>query len=301
LSSFFAVKAQTLTEQRLESLRSAIAAAYMDNAWTIDTSSSASLLLKTGVFSSGDMTETSGSAIALYATTAVSDMVYDGYGNPFVVYISNGITTTYNNIQVTYHKIAIVSSGGKDAGTQSVFDPNTGDLLVADRETAVVVNGLDIERQLIEQSSKQIEKIANMYEQFFYTRLMNSSVKSIAVDYFAQGNGADGYDDTSNPIAKTSAFTNGRAKITEEGGYVMDNTVSPPVSTGTPTSISAVFGLSTSDSFSPWARSIYLDNASVLTKNPANGGGPFTALISVEVPTVLGGSWNYRTVFGRYE
>lgn len=301
LMSFFAVKSQSVTDQRLESIRQAIQSAYIENAWQIDTTPSATLALKTGVFSSGDMSEASAASIALYSTTSVSDMLYDGYGNPFVVFISNPITTIYNNISVTYHKIAVVSSGGKVDGTQTIFDQNTGDILLGERESAILINGLDIQRKFIDKSTAQIEKIANLYEQFFYTRLMNSTIKSISVDYFAQGSGADGYDDTSNPIAKTSMFTNSRAKISEEGGYVMDTTVSPPVSTGVATSAASALGLSMSDSFSPWGRSMYLDNASVLTKNPTTGGGPFTAVIGAEVPTILGGSWNYRSVYGRYE
>lgn len=301
LSSFFALKSEAITEQRLESIRQAVQAAYIENAWDVDTNVSASLKLKHGDFTSGEMTEASATAIALYSTISVSDTLYDGFSNPFTVYISNPINSIYQNVNYTYRKIAIVSSGGKINGTESVFDQATGELVLGGREYAVVINGMDIQKRLIDKASQQIDKIGGLYEQFFYTRLMNSTIKSISVDYFAQGVPGDGYDDNTNAIAKTSIFPNSRAKISEEGGYVMDTSVSPAVSTGVTTSAASALGLSISDSFSPWGKTYYLDNSSTLTKNPSNGGGPFTAVIGAEVPYSLGVSWIYKTVYGRYE
>ncbi len=112
------------TRARLAVLRRAVNEAYLRHAMAIDTlaprantialNTASTYTLATGpAFQPGNpyAFQNGFQMFAQYADTPARTLVTDGFGRPWVVYVSDPLTTVKDGVTLTYHVIAFVSKG----------------------------------------------------------------------------------------------------------------------------------------------------------------------------------------------
>jgi len=195
------------TQAAIARIRKAMTQAYKDNAMLIDTCQGSLIYLNTGAtdaFTTNDVVpinnpssaETGYLDLAQYAGQAANKLAIDGYGRPWMVYVSNMLSAQYENWTIPYHVIAFVavkdSGGPQSAEANGVsFNPNTGQLTLPPHAYAAVINGLPIEEKLYRQTMTNLQAVAQAYGTYFTTSYLANQQRSLGIDYFAN---ADAYD-----------------------------------------------------------------------------------------------------------
>ena len=193
------------TRARLQVLRRAMTEDYMRHAMAIDSLApnantvaldTASLYtLTTGpsappgnpfAFQSGF------TPLAQLANTPARELVVDGFGRPWAVFVSDPLTTTEDGVTLTYHTVAFVSNDdGPENGTGQVlnagttFDPATGTLTLGGHDVGVVIDGAIVERQLLRRTLHAMRMVAGEYATYFTTQYESNANRDITIDYFA--------------------------------------------------------------------------------------------------------------------
>jgi hypothetical protein len=320
-------------------LRRAVNEAYMRHAMAIDTlnpqvntialNTASTYKLATGpAFQPGNpyVFQTAFQMLAQYADTPARTLVTDGFGRPWVVYVSDPLTTIKDGVTLTYHVIAFVSNnGGPENGTGQVlnagttFDPTTGILTLGGHDVGVVINGAVVERRLLRRTLQTMRLIAGEYGTYFTTQYESDANRDITIDYFASAPPG-----SSNPTVWNSASPIGNSANGNGPGFAFPGPLpAGATSTGTLTGPSVcdmqpvtdinfaqTLGLSGPDQTSAWgyelgvgngpnsgSTSCYGDDRDPQSANGALTSPPYTALIGAWVP---GGSLVTVPVVGSY-
>ncbi|MDE3021185.1 MAG: prepilin-type N-terminal cleavage/methylation domain-containing protein [Pseudomonadota bacterium] len=283
-------KAKVDTENQLASIQQALTTAYEDNAAAIDNVSTATITLPGGnIASTAVATSTTFQPLISYSSMSPAAMYRDGYSKPLTVFVSNQLTTTIDNTVLSYHVIAVVSSGQRMGAEKSTFDPNTGILTLDPSETGIVINGLNIQYALYQQTMTKLQNIAKLYSNYYESRYMNDPSRSYGIDYFANTNGGSGAVSSNTSWDQTGCVNNsvmgGSQNITN--GCTASNPAGPAGSVAA-TGLESALGLSSDDVMDAWGNPIYVDNDSASVRSPDNPNAamqipPFTALIYANI------------------
>ena len=195
------------TQAAISRVRKAMTQAYKDNAMLIDTYTGASIWLNTNgseqfttnnavPINDPSATETGYLGLAKYAGQAANKIAIDGYGRPWMVYVSNLLYGQYQSWTIPYHIIAFVSvkdSGGPQSAEANgvSFNPNTGQLTLPPHAYAAVINGLPIEEKLYRQTLTSLQAVAQAYGTYFTTSYLANQQRSLGLDYFASSDSND--------------------------------------------------------------------------------------------------------------
>jgi prepilin-type N-terminal cleavage/methylation domain-containing protein len=292
LGPWLSFKEKLDTQHKLADAEAAIQLAYTANAMTVDSVGANYIQLSDGAQMLASTTQ-NGRCVANQNTwQALSNFLpegprnssLDGFQQPFCVFISNQLSAPGPGATVYYHNIAIVSlgtSGLLDPATS--FDANTGALNVAGDNTGILVNGYAVQLDKLNQTQKQLDKIASTYETYFTSEYLSTASRDVTIDYFANsGSGALGWD------------ANGSVMVTS--GWTAANTVLQPI------------GVSQQDAQTPYESNNVvlvgntqesLDGATVRSPASNFNAPPYTALLAAPLP---GPNGNYliETVHGNY-
>lgn len=317
---------RSTTRARLATLRRAVTQAYTQDAMVIDTLPAGSTTTPTITFDETS-TETlatgnaappgnpslyqSGMAVlAQYANMSTPQLVQDGFGRPWQVFVSDPLIDTYQGVTLTYHDIAFVSNdggpetaSGQTLNAQTAFDPATGILTLGGHDVGVVIDGDTVERALLQKTLRRMRLVANEYATFFLSQYESNPNRDISVDYFASAppNGANAASwDAASPILNSAngngpgyAFPGNNATGALAGPSLCD------VQPATTTAFQTTLGLSTTDVTSAWGYPLgfgngpnagssggtcYGDDRDPNSSNGALQAPPYTALILAWVP-----------------
>ncbi|HCA26380.1 MAG TPA: hypothetical protein DEP05_01815 [Betaproteobacteria bacterium] len=281
-------KARVDTQNKLALLQEALTDAYKDNALTIDSNAGAAIVLPNGKISStASATPATFQPIMPYSSTAPLGMARDGYGKALTVFVSDLLSKKIAGATLYYHVIAVVSSGARSRGpAKSTFDPSTGALKLDPYETAVLINGYDIEYAIYRTTRTRLQQLANLYSTYFQSRYMGDSGRSYGVDYFACGG---------NPCGASSSPS---WDITGTVGNSLQRTNQ----TAAQVNLQTTLGLSHDDVTDGWGNPIYVDNDSSAVRSPSNPSAamqtpPYTATLYANMP---GGQRLSVTAAGNY-
>ncbi|APZ42558.1 hypothetical protein BW247_05160 [Acidihalobacter ferrooxydans] len=219
---------QQKTHARLLQVQQALTRAYEDNAMTVDTDTGAAFCgagahCVTSTASSNTQPSAVSASSALGAGTAAAlaaiaqaqgintrTLEVDGFGKYYHYYVSDKLTSQSctNCPQLYYHVIAVVSTGGKNALSPNThFNASTGQLTLGTGDQGIVVSGLPIEQKYVDETMKQLRRVADAYGQFFTFQYLNSSSRNPSIDYFSQPDQNDMTNsqnfDASNPICNS--------------------------------------------------------------------------------------------------
>ena len=279
------------TDSRLKDLRSAITAAYQDNALTVDGVTTAVFTTSTGTLSPLSPTvnnlcvggSTTFSAIARYLSTSASDIWHDGFGRSFCVYITPLQTLPVNGVTFSYRSIAVVTPGVDGAVDSTTALSSVGELTLGGDDKGVLIDGRTLMLEKVTQSLAVLNRAADAYQTYFNTRYLANTTRDISIDYFAMADRS----------GSTSSSWDAGGTMPNSGGVATSM-----VTLGAHT----VLGLTTADVTDAFGQVLLLDNSSDAVRNPQNSTTAlqtpgFTARISTTLP---GGQTLSRTVIGTY-
>jgi prepilin-type N-terminal cleavage/methylation domain-containing protein len=269
--SFLArTNSQLATRDRLERLRVALGAAYRNNARTIEASTAREVLLGPGVAILDGTDASNGTTLAAldrvagFGQLSPMEARVDDFQRRFLYVVSDRIAINMpGGYSVYYRKIGIVSrgyNGQVDAGTS--MDPATGAVTVGGDDSAVVVDGFQIQRELAEQTVAKVDRIAKAYERYFTNRYLANLSRDVSIDYFAAA-------------GATAARWDAGGLAANSGGAFAD---------GASLNLTQALGLATSDLRDAYGTPIQVDNSSATTRNPENPASamsipPYSALV----------------------
>lgn len=275
---------KTETENRLAAVKDALETAYRENAKTVDDNSGNVLALGSSTLVNGWATAAMFQQVASYAGKSAAELALDGFRQPFRVFVSNQLSKPWNGVNVRYHVVAIVSMGAdadsaarRTLSPGTTFNPNTGALILGGDDKGIVVDGYAIQVDLAKKSYDKLQKIADLYANYFQTQYLASIDRDIAVDYFAKDGANARWDQTSGIFATS-------------GGTVLA------------ANLAGTLGLALADYTDAYGQVIQVDNASAQVRNPNNPDGnmnlpPYTAAVYTTLP---GGDVLRVSVSGAY-
>jgi prepilin-type N-terminal cleavage/methylation domain-containing protein len=262
------------TDHRIKDVQETLRAAYRINAFEIDSEPSNQLTVggQPVLLSGAIATSTTLAWAEKYAASSTTLVYKDGYGRPWMFYVSNRLSNVVNGTTLYSHKIAIVSEGRNgrfDDGTS--FDPTTGLLTLKGDDVGAVVDGFEVQSALFDLTKRRIDTLASAYQSYFLTRFQSNESRNLTVNYFAKG-------------------TRGSADST-----VFDTTGSVPTSGGADAAAADILGptlgLSAEAYQDAYGQSILIDNSSDSVRTPDNSNAGMQAPpYSVVLKTTLPGS-----------
>lgn len=280
-------KARIDTQNKLAILQEALTDAYRDNAYAIENNPGQVITLPNGNITPTNVaTNTTFAGLMNYASASPATMARDGYGKALTVFVSDMLSKNIGGTTLDYHVIAIVSSGEESGPVKSTFNASTGALTLAPAETAVLINGYDIQYGLYKTTLDRLDNLSQLYQTYFLSRYMNDPGRSYGVDYFACGDVGGGC---------------GTQAQWDSTGSIQNSQGQP--ATAAQVNLQSTLGLSNDDVTDAWGNPIYVDNDSSATRNPYNANTsmttpPFTASIYANLP---GGQKLSVTAQGTYQ
>lgn len=140
-------------------------------------------------------------ALASVGDSSPISLATDGYGRPFMVYVSPLLVGQYKGYNVYYHDIAYVSNmgGTVKAGVPNVSNDSMvcsfnaqGDsscnLNLTKGDKGVLVSGFNIEAKLLSSTLSRMNSIAKAYSNYFTISYLSNSSRNLDYDYFFFGN-----------------------------------------------------------------------------------------------------------------
>ena len=327
------------TRARLAVLRRAVNEDYMRHAMAIDTlapgantialDTASSYTLTTGAaFLPGDPQAIQDGFLALaqYADTPARALATDGFGRPWVVFVSDPLTTVKDGVTLTYHTIAFVSNDGGPENTSgqvlsadTTFDPTTGILTLGGHNVGVVINGAVVERRLLRRTLNTMRLVASEYATYFTTQYESNINRDITIDYFASAPPGSSDPSLWNNSSAISNSANGNGPGFAFPGPLPAGAVTTGTLTGpsicdmqpvTDIGFATTLGLSATDQTSAWGYDLGVgngpnsgstscdgDDRDPESANSALTSPPYTALIGAWVP---GGALVTVPVIGSY-
>ncbi len=248
----------------------------------------------------------------------------DGYGRPFMIYVSPQLYTVYEGYPLYYHDIAIVSNNGQGLKKGSGGDiQNVGkttftcyqgetssycSLQLGRDVSGDVISGFKIQQKLLNYTIKNIDQIASAYSTFFTANYLQSSSRILGCDYFYQNstttqctpyeiNGNTITTTTSNSYTFPSYDTNGKSQQ-EATLNSSGSPFQPQISSALPLAqnnnsdyLLQALGFTSSGSsipnnaYSGWGYSLGYSNVSPNIRDASNTSNPpFTAAIYAWAP-----------------
>ena len=265
-------KQATANDKAMQALSDALSAAYRDNLVTAEGQPGTVLALSGGSINGGS-TATAAllTPLAKYSTRSTADLALDGYRRPFWIWVSRQLSQTVGGATLYYHVIAIVSAGRAEfINPQTTFDVNTGRLTLAGGNVGMLIDGYGIARKAFDDTSAKISRVADAYHSYSQTRYLSDPNRDLAVDYFANVNGA----------GAASTRWDGGGTIGTSGGQSIALSTLPGVNS---------LGIASSDMTDAYGQAITVDNSSANVKSPDNATPtfalpPYSAVISTTLP-----------------
>jgi type II secretory pathway pseudopilin PulG len=260
------------TDRKLKEVQQALAAAYKENALSVDNADGEALTFPSGAIASGSTTTAAlMQPLARYAGLSPAQMASDGFNRPYRVLVSGRLQQSVSGISLYYHMAAVVSAGrnGKwDNATR--LDSKSGELTLGGDDQGVVVDGYRIARAHYEDTLARMNKIASVYQTYFSTRYLSDLSRNVAIDYFAQ------------PCA-TSVFP---AQWDAGGGVA--NTCSAMTALDA-AGAHAGLGFAATDVVDSYGQALQIDNSSPGVRSPDNpiaamASPPYTAAVATSLP-----------------
>jgi prepilin-type N-terminal cleavage/methylation domain-containing protein len=272
-------------------------------------------------------------SIASNAGASPLALATDGYGRPFIVFVSPQLTGEYDGYQVYYHEIAFVSNSGGTVANgvpklnsatkfeceQTTSTQSNCTLSLAGNDKGIIISGFGTQIKLLSRTLQNMNGLAKAYETFYTSSYLDNTNRDIADDYFfgtfGNSNGCNGgpkvlvnYTSASNSYNFPGMNTSNQ--------YVNQSNISRTL----PSASNVVYfdnnnllsnlGLSSSSGISAWGYQFGFSNSrngqvtgSTLRtscNNPATGAGgipPYTAVIYSWAP---GGVLLTKSVEGIY-
>ena len=273
------------TDRRLRDLRQTLAAGYRMHAFEIDTEPGALLMVDAKAVLSNDASSSQDSFTwaEKFAAQSATTLAKDGYGMPWRIFVSNRLTNNVNGTDVFSHKLAIVSGGRNgriDAGT--TFDVATGTLSLKGDDVGEVIDGYQVQKELLELTRKRMNQLAGAYQAYFLSRFQSNENRNLSINYFV--NAPRG--------AADPAMFDGGGTVASSGGADAESG----------TLLAATFGIAAADFQDGYGRAILLDNSSDAIRSPDNANAgmqapPYTVVFKASLP---GGGMTAQAVIGTY-
>ena len=184
-------------EKYIQSLANAFKSHYESYAFEVESNSGASYNLPSqGISINNGAISTSSleSLEAMSRSVSIPNLRFtDGFNQPFKILISNRLEKEYQGVYIPYRVIAIVSNVDGDfvngvPDFDTTMNVNTGEVNINDGELVSTFNTYKTQVNKFIETKKKIDKIANAYTQFYWSRYNQSSGGGIrSRNYFASG------------------------------------------------------------------------------------------------------------------
>ena len=206
--------------------------------------------------------------------TKLSPVYADAFGDCFLLYTTEQKTAPDG---IKYRDFYIVSAG---KNRKVDFDgSNAGDDLVK------VVSGYEVEKELLEETRKKLERIKASLENYFYTLYLNDPTRDVNQDYFLRRK-TDGTELTKS-LLDNSCLVAGEDPNTDECLVPLSRIAYDEDGDGSPDTNALLdfLGLTPDDLNDAWGNPILIDTASVNVRSPETGKiAPFTARLVANTP-----------------
>jgi prepilin-type N-terminal cleavage/methylation domain-containing protein len=217
-----------------------------------------------------------------YGSLSAGVLARDGFGRPMRIFVSNELNQVVAGTTLFYRIIALVAPG-RNGVVNSVWDPATGTLTLAADDAAEIVNGYAAVREVYDDTTERLGRLAATYQNYFLTRYLANPARTISTNYFANTDPAGGASpnwDTTGGVASSR----GIAVV------------------ATAVNLDAALGLAPADVNTAFGQPILVDNSSDAVNQPNNTTAtrqlpPYTARVIAPLP---GGAQLIRTVAGIY-
>ena len=266
-------------------------------------------------------------SIANNAGASPLALATDGYGRPFMVFVSPQLIGEYDGYPVYYHEIAFVSNSGGtvvngipklNSGTKFECEQLTSTqsnctLSLGGSDKGIVISGFGTQIKLLSKTLENMNNLVKAYETYYTSSYLDSTNRDIADDYFfstaSNSNGCNGgsgvlvnYTSSSNSynfpgMSINNQYTNqsniNRSLPSSSNVIYFDNN-----------NLLSNLGLSSSSGISAWGYQFGFSNSKngqvtgALLRTSCNGGiPPYTAVIYSWAP---GGVLLTKSVEGIY-
>lgn len=208
-------RANILTDTNVNVLGEAVEEWYSENAWEFGQITDSSIPLPNGdTMTNNSGTRTDGWERLAQKYAGSTNFTQDGYNHGYRVFVSAPLTQDYRGVQVPYHVIALVSSGGLGESindemisvVNSAFDQGTGSITVNDNESVYIINGFSIQKEMVDTSIERLNRVARSYENFYRLQFL-SQEREPAINYFARNGGNVRWDISSPVVAQCGGST----------------------------------------------------------------------------------------------
>lgn len=196
------------TERRLEQVQSALETAYRMNAMDIETLSDDRLRLtyagqvitvqpSTQSGRRCDENSEAAQALAPYLSDDATRNFTDGAKLPLCLFITPRIQAPAREGVVLYYHVAAIVAVGNDGVLGANTRLSANGILTIDPDSddiGVVVNGLNIQQELYQETRRRIERVAGILESYFTARFLGNPARDYSIDYFVASNEKLYYD-----------------------------------------------------------------------------------------------------------
>jgi prepilin-type N-terminal cleavage/methylation domain-containing protein len=185
----------------------------------------------------------------------------DGYRQPVCLFVTPLLTASITGSTVPYKNIAIVSMGPNGildtSGTCTTGLSAAGVLTTCGDDVGYLIDGRPLSAVAIEVTEARLNKLVNLYQSFYMSRLDGDPSRDPSVNYFAAPTGTQARWDLGNPIGQTLV-----------AGTCQSVPLTTVTASGDP--IFTVLGLAAADAKDGFGGVIELDNCSDAVNSPLN-------------------------------
>lgn len=283
------------TERKLLDMRQGFESYYKENAMAMERSpadnfmglTSSSIVARDGIRSCDDK-ETQLKNFSTKFSEPVQALARDGFKNYMCFQVSPIYTEVISGVSIPYRNLAIISPG-PDGNVDTTTGFNGKNFITGGDDKAVVVVGLDIQRDKLLETQKRMQRIASMYETYFTARFLSYADRDITRYYFSKAYDAQGVVDSTGAAWRNVSGTGTGLEAIGATGYLSLSAWEEIAST--PNAIQFTNG-SVGDASAPQIRT---------PQTTGVGGLPYTAVLRARVPsTSASPSYVTHTVVGSY-
>lgn len=168
----------------------------------------------------------------------------DGYGRPFLVRVSNVLSTSFDGVPLEYQVVALISNNGGEispAGTPvlnpgTAFDPATGRLVLAGQDIGDTFSTLPVYIRNLKKAKDQLGTIERAWYAYYKSRQLSDPDRTFARDYFAWKQGSVEWDNQGNAPTGRVPLTLGHGRLLRlcacspcPAGWLMWHTLKRPL------------------------------------------------------------------------
>ncbi len=195
LAPWMGFKQKLDTERRLQDVRTALTAAYSDEAMGLEKQASGTF----GAFVNStpgefgcDLQTEGFERFANYFSEAPAQVSRDGFSNPWCVFITPTAKVSRDGVDLWYRVVHVVSTGPDGVLSEETVVQPDGSLTVGGDDLAVSVSGREIQAEKLKETMRRMNKVAQMYETYYTTRYLANASRDISVYYFSTAHDPSG-------------------------------------------------------------------------------------------------------------